>query len=115
MKIPRAVLAACLACALAAGPAGAAVERKVLRISFRTAETGFDPQRVFDRYSVGICESLFEPLLTYRLNPWTVFYVGATSGYADYGRRDDLDLPTEAGLVQTSRQFFLKFQYLLRF
>ncbi|MEJ2482814.1 MAG: carbohydrate binding family 9 domain-containing protein [Gemmatimonadota bacterium] len=57
----------------------------------------------------------FEPLLTYRLNPWTVFYVGATSGYSDYGRRDDLDLPTEAGLVQTSRQFFLKFQYLLRF
>ncbi|MCL7926566.1 MAG: carbohydrate binding family 9 domain-containing protein [marine benthic group bacterium] len=56
----------------------------------------------------------FEPLLTYRLNPFTVFYVGATSGYSDYGRRDDLDLPTEAGLVQTSRQFFLKFQYLLR-
>ncbi len=56
----------------------------------------------------------FEPLITYRLNPFTVFYVGATSGYADYGRRDDLDLPTEASLTQTSRQFFLKFQYLLR-
>lgn len=55
-----------------------------------------------------------EPLLTYRLNPFTVFYVGATSGYTDYGRRDDLDLPTEAGLTHTSRQFFLKFQYLLR-
>jgi hypothetical protein len=55
-----------------------------------------------------------EPLLTYRLNPFTVFYVGATSGYTDYGRRDDLDLPTEAGLTNTSRQFFLKFQYLLR-
>ncbi len=55
-----------------------------------------------------------EPLLTYRLNPFTVFYVGATSGYSDYGRRDDLDLPTEAGLTQTSRQFFVKFSYLLR-
>ncbi len=42
-----------------------ATEKKVLRISFRTAETGFDPQRIDDRYSVGICENLFEPLLTY--------------------------------------------------
>ena len=57
----------------------------------------------------------FEPLLTYRLNPFTVFYIGATSGYSDFGRRDDIDLPAEAGLAQTSRQFFLKFQYLLRF
>jgi len=63
---PAALVAAFLACALAAaGPAAAAVERKVLRISFRTAEAGFDPQRIFDRYSVGICENLFEPLLTY--------------------------------------------------
>jgi hypothetical protein len=56
----------------------------------------------------------FEPLLTYRLNPFTVFYLGATSDYTDFGRRDDLDLPTQAGLTQTSRQFFLKFSYLLR-
>src|ERR1043166_9718039 len=34
-------------------------------MAFRTAETGFDPQRVYDRYSVGICENLFEGLLTY--------------------------------------------------
>lgn len=58
--------ASCLACALVlSGTAGAAVERKVLRMAFRTAETGFDPQRIFDRYSVGVCENLFEPLLTY--------------------------------------------------
>jgi hypothetical protein len=55
-----------------------------------------------------------EPLVTYRVNPFTVLYVGATSSYADYGRRDDLDLPSRAGLTQTSRQFFLKVQYLLR-
>ncbi len=66
MKRPAAFLAACLACALvAAGPAAAAVERKVLRIAFRTAEAGFDPQRIDDRYSVGVCENFFEPLLTY--------------------------------------------------
>ena len=66
MPRPAALVAACLACALlAAGPAAATVERKVLRVSFRTAEAGFDPQRIFDRYSVGVVENLFEPLLTY--------------------------------------------------
>jgi len=66
LKRLLALLAACLACALAAaGPATAAVERKVLRMAFRTAEAGFDPQRIDDRYSVGVCENLFESLLTY--------------------------------------------------
>jgi len=40
-------------------------QQKVLRFAFRTAETGFDPQRIDDRYSVGVCENLFEGLLTY--------------------------------------------------
>jgi ABC-type transport system substrate-binding protein len=39
--------------------------RKILRVAFRVAETGFDPQRIFDRYSVGVCENLFETLVTY--------------------------------------------------
>jgi len=39
--------------------------KKVLRVAFRTAETGFDPQKLYDRYSVGVCENIFEPLLTY--------------------------------------------------
>src|SRR5213075_814847 len=43
----------------------AIAQKKVLRLAFRTAETGFDPQRIDDRYSVGICENLFEPLVTY--------------------------------------------------
>ena len=62
----RSRLFAFLAALLLAFPAATAVaQKKVLRIAFRTAETGFDPQRVFDRYSVGVCENLFEPLLTY--------------------------------------------------
>lgn len=66
MKRPFALVAAVLALALAAsGPAGATAERKVLRIALRAAEAGFDPQRIDDRYSVGVCENLFEPLLTY--------------------------------------------------
>ncbi|HET9469675.1 MAG TPA: ABC transporter substrate-binding protein, partial [Usitatibacter sp.] len=40
-------------------------QRKVLRIALRAAETGFDPVLVYDRYSAGICENLFETLVTY--------------------------------------------------
>ena len=45
--------------------AHAATEKKTLRMAFRAAETGFDPQRIEDRYSVGICENIFESFLTY--------------------------------------------------
>jgi ABC-type transport system substrate-binding protein len=68
LRIPRlpAVFAALAATLLLAfGATHAVAQKKVLRMAFRTAETGFDPQRVFDRYSVGICENIFEPLLTY--------------------------------------------------
>ena len=50
---------------IASGAVAADAPKKVLRFSFRTAETGFDPQRIDDRYSVGVCENLFEGLLTY--------------------------------------------------
>ena len=68
MRIPRlsavfAALAATVLLALAIPEAVA--QKKVLRMAFRTQENGFDPQRIDDRYSVGICENLFEPLLTY--------------------------------------------------
>ena len=53
-------------CALAAtSTTFAADEKKILKIAFRQAETGFDPQRTEDRYSVGVQENLFESLLTY--------------------------------------------------
>ena len=42
-----------------------AAEKKILKIAFRAAETGFDPQKIEDRYSVGICENIFDSLLTY--------------------------------------------------
>lgn len=38
---------------------------KTLKIAFRNAETGFDPQRIEDRYSVGIIENFFDTLVTY--------------------------------------------------
>ena len=57
------ILALCLSASLAVS--AVAEEKKTMRVAFRTAETGFDPQRIEDRYSVGICENLFEGLLTY--------------------------------------------------
>lgn len=46
-------------------PIASATEKKVLRYAFRTAEDGFDPMKVYDRYSVGIIENIFEAPLTY--------------------------------------------------
>ncbi|MCE2989561.1 MAG: ABC transporter substrate-binding protein, partial [Nitrosomonadaceae bacterium] len=46
-------------------PVSAAGEKKVVKIAFRSAEAGFDPAKIEDRYSVGIAENIFEALLTY--------------------------------------------------
>jgi hypothetical protein len=48
-----------------------------------------------------------EPLLSYKLNPFTIFYLGSTHGYQKLGN-------TSPDYEPTSRQFFLKFQYLFR-
>jgi ABC-type transport system substrate-binding protein len=62
---PRFLLILALGLLSGVAASASAEEKKVLRTAFRTAETGFDPQRIEDRYSVGICENLFEALLTY--------------------------------------------------
>jgi len=76
-----------LALALTAASAALAAEKKVLKIAFRAAETGFDPQRIEDRYSVGICENFFDSLLTYdwlalpvKLVPQHPLYVPSQAG-----------------------------------
>ncbi len=51
--------------AASTGAQAAADPGKVLRTYFPTAETGFDPARVSDRYSATINEAIFERLLTY--------------------------------------------------
>ncbi|MEW6654172.1 MAG: carbohydrate binding family 9 domain-containing protein, partial [Bacteroidota bacterium] len=43
------------------------------------------------------------PLFSYKLNPFTIFYAGATSSYAQYD---------EVGLKNTTQQYFIKLQYL---
>lgn len=52
-----------------------------------------------DRYEI-------DPLLTYKINPFTAFYLGST--------HDITDFEGTTGFYQTSRQFFFKFQYLVR-
>ena len=47
-----------------------------------------------------------EPMLLYRINPFSVLYLGSTHGYREF------DEPY--ALERTSRQFFLKMQYLIR-
>jgi len=48
----------------------------------------------------------FYPLLSYKLNPFTIFYAGSTYDLTDFG--------SPFGIKQTARQYFLKLQYLLR-
>ncbi|MEE9554899.1 MAG: DUF5916 domain-containing protein [candidate division Zixibacteria bacterium] len=47
-----------------------------------------------------------DPLLSYKLNPFTIFYIGSTVDYTDINDSGEMTL--------TSRQFFAKFQYLFR-
>lgn len=45
------------------------------------------------------------PLFSYKLNAFTTFFAGATSGYLNYSNPE--------GIVNTDQQYFLKVQYLL--
>ncbi|MDI6808995.1 MAG: hypothetical protein QME66_08450 [Candidatus Eisenbacteria bacterium] len=51
-------------------------------------------------------EFTVEPLLTYKVNPFTIFYIGSGHDYSDFG--------AQHGLTQSDRQVFLKLQYLFR-
>jgi hypothetical protein len=46
------------------------------------------------------------PLVSYKLNPLTIFYVGSTYAMTDFGR--------PYGFKDTARQYFIKLQYLFR-
>jgi len=54
-----------------------------------------------------------EPLLTYRINPFTVFYVGSSSRYQRYDAAE-YDEITGTEWRRSSRQYFAKLQYLFR-
>lgn len=52
-----------------------------------------------------------DPLLSYKLNPYTVAFLGSSHALQDY---DADSSPGHAGLAQVARTFFLKFQYLFQ-
>ncbi|MBI4719991.1 MAG: hypothetical protein HY770_01910, partial [Chitinivibrionia bacterium] len=51
-----------------------------------------------------------DPLITYRLNPFSIFYIGSTHDYRDLTFEED----GQDGWTLTSRQYFLKLQYLFQ-
>ncbi|MBS1272594.1 MAG: hypothetical protein MAGBODY4_01741 [Candidatus Marinimicrobia bacterium] len=61
--------------------------------------------RFFVQYNDFYGDIDFDPLLTYRINAFSVIYVGTTHDYHDFG--------TPASYIRTGRQFFLKFRYLI--
>jgi hypothetical protein len=52
-----------------------------------------------------------DPLLTYKINPFTVFFVGSTHNISEVGDTGNGIAPE---YTQTQRQFFAKLQYLFR-
>jgi hypothetical protein len=50
----------------------------------------------------------FQPLLTYRINPFSVFYLGSSHGYESFGHQRFLDK------IEFQRQIFAKIQYLFQ-
>jgi len=60
--------------------------------------------RVIGEYNSFARSIEIDPLFSFKLNPFTIFYAGSTHSLTDFG------LPY--GVKQTSRQFFIKLQYL---
>ncbi len=62
--------------------------------------------RVIGQYDEFSGEIDFYPLVSYKLNPYTIFYAGSTYTFSDFGE--------PYGITKTARQYFLKLQYLIR-
>jgi hypothetical protein len=85
------------------------------RLSFQFTRRFF--LRVIVQYDEFDKRMDFEPLLTYRVNPFTVFFLGSRHGsrYLTGPQLHDLEYPdAPSGFYATERQFFAKFQYLFR-
>jgi hypothetical protein len=57
-----------------------------------------------------------DPLLSFKINPFTVFFLGSSHSFSDF-QDDPSTVPvevTDPGYRQTERLFFVKFQYLFR-
>ena len=54
------------------------------------------------------------PLISFRPNPFTIFYFGFTHSYEDLPELNTIPIKDISKYVLTQRQFFLKLQYLFR-
>ena len=67
----------------------------------------FSPEffvRMIGQYDQFAKEIQIDPLVSYKLNPFTVFYVGSNHGFTNFG--------SPYGISRTGQQFFVKIQYL---
>jgi hypothetical protein len=69
--------------------------------------------RLIVQYNDGNRRLDVEPLLTYRLNPFSIFYAGVNGRYRHYAITPTTGPETQDWEL-ASRQFFVKFQYLFR-
>ena len=72
--------------------------------------------RVIGEYVDDSESTSVDPLLSYKINPFTVFFLGSSHGF-DKFEDDPGTTPVEIaqpGYKQTERLFFVKFQYLFR-
>ncbi|HUV29462.1 MAG TPA: DUF5916 domain-containing protein [Acidobacteriota bacterium] len=69
--------------------------------------------RLAIQYDDFIDQWSIEPLLTYRLNPFSVFYIGSTYNYEELTRENTSGHISISNRL-ASRQFFVKMQYLLQ-
>ena len=55
-----------------------------------------------------------DPLITYRLNPFSIFYIGSTLDYDKFKDYNGDDEVIRASTRMGARQFFMKLQYLFQ-
>ena len=84
------------------------------KLSFQFTKNLF--LRVVGQYVDDAKDLQVDPLLSYKINPFTVFFVGSSHSFNDF--KDDPNTPAREieneGYRQTERLFFVKFQYLFR-
>lgn len=67
--------------------------------------------RVIAQYNDFAKRMEIDPLVTYKVNPFTAVYFGSTHDFLDFDQRTNGQNP---GFYQTQRQVFFKLQYLFR-
>lgn len=81
----------------------------ILRCRFNYQFTREASLRLITQYNNFGNNFALEPLFSYKLNPFTIFYIGISQNQSNFGNKSIIDL---YNWKTTSRQYFMKFQYL---